>query len=149
MLSSRFADESTAFASGVKLGAMTISRKISLSSFAVSSSTGRLKAMTPPKIETGSQALALRNESARDFFDSATPQGLLCLMATVAISENSRTVLSAASASKNVIEGKLFALKLFGARDGRARVALGAVKRRALMRVFAVAHVLDLRRPEC
>ena len=104
MLSSRFADESTAFASGVKLGAMTISRKISLSSLAVSSSTGRLNAITPPKIETGSQALALRNESASDFFDNATPQGLLCLIATVAISENSKTVLNAASASKMLLK---------------------------------------------
>jgi hypothetical protein len=104
MLSKRFADDSTAFASGVKLGAMTISRKISLSSLAVSSSTGRLKAMTPPKIDTGSQALALRNESARDFPDSATPQGLLCLMATVAMSANSSTVLSAASASRMLLK---------------------------------------------
>ena len=83
---------------------MTISRKISLSSFAVSSSTGRLKAMTPPKIDTGSQALALRNASARDFFDRATPHGLLCLMATAAMSENSRTVLKAASASNILLK---------------------------------------------
>src|SRR5687768_4733944 len=104
MLSNRFADDKTALAAGVKLGAMTISRKMSLSSPAVSSSTGRLKAITPPKIETGSQALALRKESANEFFDKATPHGLLCLMATVAISENSRTVLNAASASKILLK---------------------------------------------
>ena len=46
---------------------------------------------------------------------------------------------------QDVVEGKLFALKLLGARDGRAAVALGAVERGALMRVFAVAHVLDFR----
>jgi hypothetical protein len=60
--------------------------------------------MTPPKIEIGSQALALRKESAKEVFDKATPQGLLCLMATVAISENSSTVLNAASASRILLK---------------------------------------------
>jgi len=104
LVSSRFAEDSTALASGVMLGAITISKKKSLSSLAVASSTGRLKAITPPKNDTGSQALALRNESASDSIDSATPQGLLCLIATVAMSENSKTVLSAASPSKMLLK---------------------------------------------
>ena len=44
---------------------------------------------------------------------------------------------------QDVIERQFFTLKLFGLGDGRAGVAFGAVKRRALMRVFAVAHVLE------
>ncbi len=45
---------------------------------------------------------------------------------------------------QDIIERELFALKLLGAGDGRAGVALRAVECRALMRIFAVAHVLKL-----
>ena len=82
---------------------MTISRKICFSSSAVSASTGRLSAMTPPKMDTGSPALALRKASASDASEVARPHGLVCLMATAVVSLKSSTVLKAASASRMLL----------------------------------------------
>ena len=83
-------------------GAMTHSRKRSVSSFAAASSTGRFRATMPPNAETGSQARARANASPGDAA-TATPHGVLCLMTTHAASSNSFTAASAASRSRRLL----------------------------------------------
>ena len=67
---------------------MTTSVKISATCVAISTVTGTLVAMTPPKAETGSQACALRCASATSV-PTAMPHGLACLMIATAGSSKS------------------------------------------------------------
>ncbi len=66
-------------ASSSKPGATTTSVNTSAICRARSAVTGPLAAMTPPKAETGSHALALAWASARSV-PTAMPHGLECLM---------------------------------------------------------------------
>ena len=93
---------SSARASGSKSGAMMTSLKISLTSRASASVSGRLQMMMPPKGACLSVANALSHASRRSG-SLPTPQGLVCLrMATVA-SSNSPMSCAAAEMSRMLL----------------------------------------------
>src|SRR5688500_16823211 len=108
---------------------MTASTNTSARARAVAASTRRLKATIPPNPDTGSDAHARANASPAPA-PTAVPQGLVCLTTTHAGSWRSAT--------------RRQALDLAGGGHGIEGRAEVAVERRALMRVLAVAKVLDL-----
>src|SRR5713101_8415488 len=83
-------------------------------SSAVAASTTRLNASTPPNAETGSHARAFKYASS-SVFCSAVPQGLLCLMITVAGFSNSAARLRAASKSTKLLYDSSFPWSCFAA----------------------------------
>src|SRR5207245_9861265 len=80
--------------------------KVSPTSSAVTPSTTRLNASTPPNAEIGSQAYAFRYAS-RNVSCSAVPQGLLCLIITAAGLRNSAARLRSASSSTDLLDDSL------------------------------------------
>ena len=72
--------------------------KISATCRAISTETGTLVAITPPKALTGSHSWALRCAVATSVA-TAMPQGLACLMIATAGSSKSYAARRAASAS--------------------------------------------------
>ena len=88
----------TSRASGVKEGAMMISRKIGFMSSATSLLTSRLTATIPPKMLTLSASYAFFHASTTSV-PIAAPHGFICFRPTQNGASNSRTMLSAAFAS--------------------------------------------------
>ena len=74
-------------APSVASGAMMTSVKMLAILAAVTSSSVRLRATTPPKAEIGSQASA-RSQASDGVAAEATPHGLACLMMTMVGSGN-------------------------------------------------------------
>ncbi len=89
-------------ASGVKLGAIMISKKIACIFSAVAASTSRFKATIPPKMDTSSAANALSQASSK-VDPCPIPAGFMCFTVTTVVSSNSAIMRKAASASRMLL----------------------------------------------
>ncbi len=133
-------------ASALNDGAMTISRKMSFISSAVSPSTSRLVPTMPPKIDTGSQARHLRNASASEHCGGRHAARVGVLDGHGDGLAELLHQLEGGVGVDDVVERELLPLELRRLGDGRLRpdVAGLAIEGGLLMRVFAVAEILRL-----
>src|SRR5215510_7569847 len=129
-----------AIASSLASGAMITSVKMSVMARAASASSLRFTATIPPKADTGSQASALSGAAWIGVLDDDASGRALGIELGDAFVGRVGVV--------NVVVGKLFALHLARGGDAGPQSA-GAIERRRLMRVLAVAQRFNQAAADC